>query len=74
MHKYQPRLHVVRREKHQKPLDGNSTYFDLQKEEYKTFQFTETQFMAVTAYQNQLVNSRNLLKIKILYLDNKTEN
>jgi hypothetical protein len=58
MHKYQPRLHVVRRERGQKLLDGNSANFDITQEQYKTFQFTETQFMAVTAYQNQLVRQK----------------
>lgn len=65
MHKYQPRLHVVRRDRHQKPLDGNSTHFDVLQEQYKTFQFAETQFMAVTAYQNQLVSAFVYKTIKV---------
>lgn len=59
MHKYQPRIHLVRRP------DGASSsgqIIDLEHEEYKTFIFPETVFTAVTAYQNQLVSSI-LLKI-----------
>ncbi|VDP09479.1 unnamed protein product [Soboliphyme baturini] len=39
MHKYQPRIHLTA----------------FQTEEFKTFIFPETQFTAVTAYQNQLI-------------------
>lgn len=53
MHKYQPRIHIVRKNDG-RPFD--ITNFSLQGEDYKTFVFTETQFTAVTAYQNQLVN------------------
>lgn len=44
MHKYQPRLHVVYR--NSKAEDVGNT------QNYKTFIFHETKFMAVTAYQN----------------------
>ncbi|VDD94436.1 unnamed protein product [Enterobius vermicularis] len=60
MHKYQPRVHIVRRRR-DKPLE-QTVSFDLQNEEYKTFQFPETQFMAVTAYQNQLITKLKIEK------------
>ena len=52
MHKYQPRIHIIKKSDN-RPLDPNNT--DLEAEEVKTFVFPETKFMAVTAYQNQLV-------------------
>ena len=49
MHRYQPRLHVTYNPpKHE---DINLT------ENFKTFIFTETRFMAVTAYQNHRVSA-----------------
>lgn len=50
MHKYQPRIHVIRITK------DLFTLQNLSKDNYKTFIFPETQFTAVTAYQNQLVS------------------
>ena len=39
-----------------KRKDGESgPVTDIEKEKYRTFVFPETQFTAVTAYQNQLV-------------------
>lgn len=61
MHKYQPRIHVLSRNKKLPLLENGgriSCGEDLLLADYgnlQTFQFTETQFMAVTAYQNQLV-------------------
>ena len=64
MHKYQPRVHIIRKpdENHhiitnnkQNCVKLNFTE-DLEKFEYKTFIFPETEFIAVTAYQNQLVS------------------
>lgn len=52
MHKYQPRLHIVKRNPEDK-----SPITDLENEEHRTFIFPETVFIAVTAYQNQLVGS-----------------
>uniref|UniRef100_A0A1I7YQ14 T-box domain-containing protein n=1 Tax=Steinernema glaseri TaxID=37863 RepID=A0A1I7YQ14_9BILA len=60
MHKYQPRIHVVRRDRN-KPLTS-SRVESLHDEEYRTFQFPETQFMAVTAYQNQLITKLKIEK------------
>ncbi len=48
MHKYQPRFHVV----YVNPKSENVA----QTENYKTFIFPETKFMAVTAYQNHRVS------------------
>ena len=49
MHKYQPRVHIVKKK-------DNSSIQSLEAEEFKTFVFPETVFIAVTAYQNQLVS------------------
>jgi hypothetical protein len=49
MHKYQPRIHLVRKR------DEVNTVSSLETEEYRTFIFPETVFIGVTAYQNQLV-------------------
>ncbi|CAD5113450.1 DgyrCDS2618 [Dimorphilus gyrociliatus] len=50
MHKYQPRIHLVRRKEGETKAIKN-----LEGEEYRTFIFQETEFIAVTAYQNQLI-------------------
>ena len=50
MHKFQPRIYLVKRKEGEV---GPVT--DIEKEKYRTFVFPETQFTAVTAYQNQLV-------------------
>lgn len=52
MHKYQPRIHLVKRPEsgHKDPIE------DLDREPHKTFVFPEAIFTAVTAYQNQLVS------------------
>lgn len=50
MHKFQPRVYLVkRREGETGPVQ------DIEKEKYRTFVFPETQFTAVTAYQNQCI-------------------
>lgn len=54
MHKYQPRIHLVKR--NHESSAGHSV-IDLEAEEYKTFVYPETTFTAVTAYQNQLVST-----------------
>ena len=55
MHRYQPRVHLVRR------LEGdNRPFVDLESEQFRTYVFPETVFTAVTAYQNQLVSGRRL--------------
>uniref|UniRef100_A0ABD2XPK3 T-box domain-containing protein n=1 Tax=Trichogramma kaykai TaxID=54128 RepID=A0ABD2XPK3_9HYME len=52
MHKYQPRIHLVKRS----DSGGNSDPIeDLERELHKTFVFPEAIFTAVTAYQNQLI-------------------
>jgi len=56
MHKYQPRVHIVR-------VEGNMTIppVTLEDLDYKTFVFPETTFIGVTAYQNQLVRKNSSL-------------
>lgn len=50
MHRYQPRIHLVKWREH------CGTITDLDQEEHRTYVFTESVFTAVTAYQNQLVS------------------
>ena len=52
MHKFQPRIYLVKR------CEGatGGPVTDVEKEKFRTFVFPETQFTAVTAYQNQLVS------------------
>lgn len=52
MHKYQPRIHLVKRQEG----NVNAPITDLEQEQYKTFVYPEAIFTAVTAYQNQLVS------------------
>uniref|UniRef100_A0A8C4NA74 T-box transcription factor TBX20 n=1 Tax=Eptatretus burgeri TaxID=7764 RepID=A0A8C4NA74_EPTBU len=49
MHKYQPRVHIIRKKEH------TSSLLNLKSEEFRSFIFPETVFTAVTAYQNQLI-------------------
>ncbi|TFJ95635.1 protein NLRC3-like [Platysternon megacephalum] len=51
MHRYQPRFHVVY-------VDPRRDSERFAHENFKSFTFTETQFMAVTAYQNHRVRVR----------------
>ena len=50
MHKFQPRVYLVKRRE-----GDTGPVHDIEKEKYRTFVFPESQFTAVTAYQNQLV-------------------
>lgn len=62
MHRYQPRIHLVRL---RGPDDDKGQHInDLAKEEHKTFIFPEAIFTAVTAYQNQLVSQTTIIKIR----------
>ncbi len=54
MHKYLPRLHIVKA----------TDLIGLQWSNFNTFTFDETLFIAVTAYQNEQVN--NFLKKYLL--------
>lgn len=47
MHRYQPRIHLVK---------WRGMVTDLDAEKYRSFVFPESVFTAVTAYQNQLVS------------------
>lgn len=59
MHKYQPRIHILKHDSKYPLLENGGQSVNLRApnfcNEYKTFAFPVTQFMAVTAYQNQLV-------------------
>ncbi|XP_043475760.1 T-box protein H15-like [Leptopilina heterotoma] len=64
MHKYQPRIHLVKR-----PDTGNGDPIeDLEREPHKTFVFPEAIFTAVTAYQNQLVSFSFIFLFLYFYL------
>lgn len=57
MHKYQPRVHLVVRK------DGagaDAPITSLENERFRTYVFPETMFIAVTAYQNQLVSESGI--------------
>jgi T-box protein 2 len=58
MHKYQPRFHIVKQ----------SDILKLPWSEFKTFVFKETEFIAVTAYQNERVRQKNNQTIEFVYL------
>jgi len=53
MHRYQPRIHLVRWRETGGPIT------DLECEDFRTYIFPETVFTAVTAYQNQLVSNQS---------------
>ncbi|KAL7304072.1 hypothetical protein TKK_0003534 [Trichogramma kaykai] len=55
MHRYQPRIHLVKLPNHNNNNNGNLPITNLENEEHKTFIFPEAIFTAVTAYQNQLI-------------------
>lgn len=57
MHKYQPRLHIVICDENMVKLDEETRIDSLTTELVREFVFDETQFMAVTAYQNHRVSS-----------------
>ena len=50
MHKYQPRFHIIR----------CSEIARIWTHKWKTFQFSEMEFIAVTAYQNEKVHFKFL--------------
>lgn len=59
MHKYQPRFHLVR----------TTDILKLPYSTFRTYVFKETEFIAVTAYQNEKVSdiySRKLLLLTIM--------
>ena len=55
MHKYQPRIHLVKLCSQTAVVDYDQLGKDTRPDNVKTFIFPETAFTAVTAYQNQLV-------------------
>nr|VZI24100.1 unnamed protein product [Spirometra erinaceieuropaei] len=56
MHKYQPRIHLIKRSAVE-PFMATppQSLSSIRSDEIKTFEFPETVFIAVTAYQNQLI-------------------
>ena len=63
MHKYQPRFHVILIEP-ELEIQGHQVEDigpDVMRENMRTFVFPETQFMAVTAYQNHMVSAENFM-------------
>lgn len=73
MHKYQPRVHIIKKPDDNSKLSSQLLKLqvsnDLENFEYKTFLFPETSFIAVTAYQNQLVSVSNFKLIKIIKIN-----
>ena len=60
MHRYQPRIHLVRLK------DGTSgPITDLDCEDHRTFIYPQTVFTAVTAYQNQLVSISSTIQVTL---------
>ena len=64
MHKYQPRLHVVACDGDDNlSVDENRAQIgDLKKDIVRMFVFKETEFTAVTAYQNHMVCCLHLMR------------
>ena len=54
MHKYQPRFHLVRA----------NDILKLPYSQFRTYVFKETEFIAVTAYQNEKVRQMNIFSEK----------
>lgn len=56
MHKYQPRIHLIKLRLDQLTHHSSQLMINnLENEQFRTYIFPETVFTAVTAYQNQLV-------------------
>ena len=55
MHKYQPRVHIVKRQC-SSDVASECELRSLDTKQFRTFVFPETVFIGVTAYQNQLVS------------------
>ena len=53
MHKYQPRIHIV---KYHIDQPAALQHFEKKNDNFSTHIFDETQFISVTAYQNQQVH------------------
>jgi len=72
MHKYQPRVHIVKKRECTSAAAAECELRRLDAKEFRTFVFPETVFIGVTAYQNQLVstvltlrnNSPNILQVR----------
>ena len=71
MHKYQPRIHIIKKKESPggKELE-NDLEQDTSNAESKTFVFHETEFITVTAYQNQQVRGNPTPTLPTFMLDN----
>jgi len=72
MHKYQPRVHIVKKRECTTASPAAAAAFNEERElcgldskEFRTFVFPETVFIGVTAYQNQLVSASLTIVINI---------
>jgi len=67
MHKYQPRVHVVKKTECTATASAAalSELRSLDAKQFRTFVFPETVFIGVTAYQNQLVSALLTLRNNI---------
>jgi len=69
MHNYQPRFHIILEDPDK---SGNAASVnEVSKDRIRTFIFPETQFMAVTAYQNHMVRRDLVLSIFVINLISK---
>lgn len=58
MHRYQPRIHLVRLSQ-----GGTPHITDLDTVDHRSYKFRQTVFTAVTAYQNQLVSITYIISL-----------
>jgi hypothetical protein len=59
MHKYQPRFHLVRA----------NDILKLPYSTFRTYVFKETEFIAVTAYQNEKVRCFDIIFVLLILVD-----
>lgn len=64
MHKYQPRIHLVKLRPDYHHHGNPPIINNVEHEQFRTYIFPETVFTAVTAYQNQLVSFATFFKTK----------
>ena len=69
MHKYQPRVHIAQRQdSSSSAVSGECELRSLDAKQFRTFVFSETAFIGVTAYQNQLVSIFAQIRSDFAYL------
>ena len=70
MHKYQPRIHIIKKKDSGQVVKTdqvNDLEQDTSNAESKTFVFHETEFITVTAYQNQQVTAYHFSYLQRLF-------